>query len=196
MVIDYSKKYPDKNFIIVRPGVVLGVRDRLTLPAFVKVCSFRFLPKLVGGGTDEMSLTSPVEVARAMIFLAKTGHAHSGEAFNITGEPTTYRQIFTWICEYYGVRPPHISIPYWLYVVMKPGMLMMRIFFPHNRTLKTFFSPTAVNFIGKTMNFSSTKLLSIGFQFETTVEDAIKNGLKTNDPNKEQIKPDYWDKVK
>ena len=46
------------------------------------------------------------------------------------------------------------------------------------------------------MNFSSTKLLSIGFQFETTVEDAIKNGLKTNDPNKEQIKPDYWDKVK
>jgi nucleoside-diphosphate-sugar epimerase len=189
-ILEYAKNYPDKTFIITRPAVVVGSRDRITLPTFVKVVSMKGIPKLIEGGKDKIAFTPAEDVARALLFLAGVGHKISGEIYNITGDPATYKEIFTHIANYYNVRPPHISIPLWLFRVLTPCLKFMRLFVPKNQSLKTFVSPTALSFIGRSLTFKNDKLKALGFKLTITAEETILAGLKQSDPDKKVIKAD------
>ncbi|MHA2018903.1 MAG: NAD-dependent epimerase/dehydratase family protein, partial [Promethearchaeota archaeon] len=78
---DYSQKYPKKNFIITRLGPICGPRDRMIIPAFVKILPIP-IPKLINKGKDKFSLTPTKDIARAVVFLTQFDDI-SGEIFNI-----------------------------------------------------------------------------------------------------------------
>jgi nucleoside-diphosphate-sugar epimerase len=183
----YSERFPDKRFITVRLGNVIGPGDRITLPSLVKVMGYRKIPKLVDRGKGLMSITPALDVARSQIFLAECVEAKSGEIYNITGHPTTYKDIFGWIADYYNVDPPRAWVPKWVFNMFKPILRLIRKMVPNNTMIQEMLSPTALNFLGKEIQFSSKKIESIGFQYIYSSKDAILTGLQALDPEKQLI---------
>lgn len=193
IVLEYQAKYPDKTFFMIRPGMVIGPGDRLTLPVFVKLLSMKYIPKLINRGVDVLPLTAPYDIARAVVFLTELGSKVNGDVFNIVGDPTSFKRIYNTIAKYYQIRPPHISIPFWVFYLMIPIIFLIKIFLPHNETLKTFFSPTALSYIGKSMIFYNDKIKKLGFKFIVQAEETLTEALSLYDPDKKLIPADlFW----
>ena len=182
----FSKKYPKKNFIITRLGPISGPRDRIIIPSFVKIISY-WIPKLINKGIDTFSLTPTLDIARAVVFLTEFDNI-SGEVFNIVGAPVSYKEIFEYFCTYYNKKPPKVSIPYWLFKVFTPVLTAIRKIAKQNLVIQTIFSETALNYIGKTISYNTEKIQDLGFEFKTTVEEAITTGLMEMDPNRLLVK--------
>jgi nucleoside-diphosphate-sugar epimerase len=185
---DLKDQYPDKTFLIVRPGLIVGPGDRLILPAFVKAVSIKFLPKLIDGGKDTLSLSPPYDVARAMVFLSEYGHDISGEAYNTISENVSYKRVFSHISHYYDCAPPVVSVPLWLFKIFKPFLSLVKHFFPKNKNFQNFFSSTSLNFMGKSYIFRSDKIKKLGFKYSRSAEETINNGLLLLDPEKKLVK--------
>ncbi len=213
LVSDYAEKYPQKFFIISRLGPIIGPRDRQMIPALVE--SLRLpLPKLIGGGKTQLCLTSPEDVARAEVFLAQLFHNHqhnshnrnknpseeiqinkteilpkirSGEAFNIANEMVSFKQLFSYVSDYYKCPPPKASIPIWLFKLVKPILKVVKRFFPQNMFIQTFFSPSALEYLEKTYIYSSDKLKSLGFKYRVKIKDSVEKALYELDPKRKLI---------
>jgi nucleoside-diphosphate-sugar epimerase len=185
-VREYSQKYPNKNFIINRLGPIGGPRDRMIIPALVKIMPYP-IPKLIDKGKDTFSLTPSRDIARAVVFLTEFDNI-SGEVFNIVGAPASYKEIFEYVCSYYNRKPPKISIPYWLFKAFIPLLTVLRKIAKRNLLIQTIFSEAALNYLGRTVTYKTEKIQGLGFEFKTTVEEAIITGLVELDPDRKLVK--------
>ncbi|MHA1511849.1 MAG: hypothetical protein ACTSRX_09035, partial [Promethearchaeota archaeon] len=57
-----------------------------------------------------------------------------------------------------------------------------------NLTIQTIFSETALNYIGKSITYKTEKIQDLGFEFKTSIKEAIITGLMELDPNKKLVK--------
>lgn len=178
MIQDYVKRYPDKKFIITRLGVIIGARDRLIMPTFVQFMAIDFVPKLIANGRDYIAVTSPLDIARAQVFLTEKEDVSSGEVFNVMGRPVTYRQLFNYIADYFGLLVPQISIPLWLFNLIKPLLYWITRIFPNNEFVQKALSPSAMEFIGKSFIYKTDKIEKLGFKFMVSAEETIVAALK------------------
>ena len=97
---------------IVRPGLILGERDRSIMPGFVDyVGSDRAV--YVGRGVNREPCIYAGDAAEACV-LAATQDAGIGRAYNLASEVLTQRELFAAIAEALGVEPPTRSVPYWI----------------------------------------------------------------------------------
>ncbi|MHA1340303.1 MAG: NAD-dependent epimerase/dehydratase family protein [Promethearchaeota archaeon] len=193
LIKEYSKKYKNKMFIITRLGVIVGARDRLIIPAFVKFMSLWFIPKLIASGRDYMAITSPIDVARAQVFLiekAEKGNIRSGDIFNIVAKPITYYEIFTTVAIYFKLLPPVMSFPMWMFNLMKPILEWIRKMFKDFEFVQKALSESALEFIGNSYVFDSSKLEKLGFKFKISGTQTILLGLNDLYPDA-KIKEPY-----
>jgi nucleoside-diphosphate-sugar epimerase len=95
---------------IVRPGLLLGERDRAIFPgtvAFLRGGSATY----IGSGHNRLPYVYAGDVAEACIQSA-TSDAGAGGIYNVASEETvTQRDIFDTIAEETGLRPPKRSMP-------------------------------------------------------------------------------------
>ncbi len=192
LVIDYSKNYPDKNFFITRLGPIVGPGDRITVPSLVEAMSYRIIPKLIDRGKHLFSITHPKEVARAQIFLAQHDKSLSGEAFNVAGEPLSFRKIMNIVADYYMIPHPRFSITAWVFKAILPLLKVLNKIFPKIKLIKTALSPVTVNYIIRTYIYDSMKICNQGFSFTIKPEEAILDSLIYLDPEKKLIKPSWF----
>ncbi|MBD3353099.1 MAG: NAD-dependent epimerase/dehydratase family protein, partial [Candidatus Lokiarchaeota archaeon] len=183
MIKKYAKQHRNKSYIITRLGVLIGPRDRLVLPSFVTFLGLSFVPKLISQGRDYISVTSPLDVCRAQVFLAKKGQEISGEIYNVAGQPVTYRRIFECMSEYFNMVPPQLSIPMWAFNMFKPFLDLIRKLLPNNEFVQKVLSPSSLGFIGKSYIYKTDKIESLGFEFMVSAKDTIIAGLKEYCPN-------------
>ncbi len=188
LVSYYSERNTGKYFITTRLGPIIGARDKQTVPTLVDILSYRFLPKLINGGKDLFSITSPYDVARAQVFLASRAKSVSGQIFNVARDSTNYRQMMAVIANYYHRKPPTFSMKYWFFKFTLPFLKMLRTIFPHVQLIKNATSPVSVNYIGKSYIYSSEKIKKIGFEFVVSPEEAIIECLEHLDPEKKLLK--------
>jgi nucleoside-diphosphate-sugar epimerase len=177
MIQDYVTRYPQKRFIITRLGPIIGKKDHLILPNFVKLLSFRLVPKLIAGGRDFFAITNPYDIARAETFLALKNEVPSGEAFNVSGRMLTYRKIYDIICDYYHFPRPKFSVSMVFYRLFKPLLPMGLKMFPRNKFFQQVFTDSALGYIGKSFYYRTRKIEQLGFRFIKTPEQSIKEGL-------------------
>ncbi|NHJ39455.1 MAG: NAD(P)-dependent oxidoreductase [Asgard group archaeon] len=189
IVQDYVRRYPEKKFIITRLSMVIGSGDRQTVPALVEALSYRIIPKYINRGKNVMSFTSPLDAARAQVFLAKFNSNISGEAFNVAREPVNYREMMKIIAAYYNRKEPKFSITFWFFKLLLPFLRFLNKILPKFKLIKTALSPLAIHYIGRSFIFDSKKLSNLGFEYKVTLEEAILERLKELDPDKKMIKP-------
>ena len=95
---------------ILRPGLLLGERDRAIFPgtvAFLKSGSATY----IGSGRNRLPYVYAGDVAEACV-LAGTTDAAAGQIYNIASDETvTQRDVFDTIAEATGLRPPKRSMP-------------------------------------------------------------------------------------
>nr|QEE15180.1 GDP-L-fucose synthase [Candidatus Prometheoarchaeum syntrophicum] len=182
----FSKKYLKKNFVVTRLGPIGGPRDRIIIPSLVKVLPLP-VPKLIDKGKDTFSLTASRDIARAVVFLTKFDNI-SGEVFNIVGAPVSYKEIFEYFCAYYYRKPPKISMPYWLFKLFIPFLIVIRKIAKRNVLIQTIFSEAALNYLGRTITYSTEKIQNLGFEFKTSINEAITSALLEMDPNRTMVK--------
>jgi nucleoside-diphosphate-sugar epimerase len=106
---------------VVRPGLLLGERDRAIFPgtvAFLKSGAATY----IGSGHNRLPYVYAGDVAEACI-LAATNDAGAGGIYNVASEETvTQRDIFGAIAEATGLRPPKRSTPMRLVYTMALAM--------------------------------------------------------------------------
>lgn len=178
LIQEYVLKYPQKRFFITRTGPIIGKKDLQVIPNFVKLLSTRFIPRMIAGGRDLFNITSPLDLARAHVFLAEHPSAKSGEVFNVCGENITYRGLYDIICEFYHLRKPKISIPMEFFRLISPTLPYARTLFPRNKFFQQAFSDSAIGYIGRTFIYKTDKIKALGFKFTQTPEMAIKDALQ------------------
>ncbi|MHA1213110.1 MAG: NAD-dependent epimerase/dehydratase family protein [Candidatus Heimdallarchaeota archaeon] len=189
LVNDYTQKYPDKIFVTTRLGPIVGPGDRQTLPALIDAMSYKMIPKLINRGKHLFAITSPVDVAKAQIFLANFGHSISGEIYNVSNGAITFRELMDLIADYYYRRHPKFSITYGVFKFIRPLLRVLGKIFPNFKLIKIALSPVTTNYIGRTYIYSSKKLCDLGFAYTITPEKAVVSGLEWLDPKHELIKP-------
>ena len=194
LVYYYSERYPIKNFAITRLGPIIGAGDKQTIPSLVNIMQYRFLPKLINGGRDLFSVTSPIDVARAQVFLASKGEKVNGEAFNITNDGVTWRHIMEVVSGYYNRKPPTFSIKYWIFRLILPALNFFKKVFPGIKLLHTATSPITINYLGKSVIYSTDKIKKLGFEFKVTAKEAIQDCLNNFDPERKLVKQGKYHK--
>ncbi|HUT82452.1 MAG TPA: NAD-dependent epimerase/dehydratase family protein [Candidatus Bathyarchaeia archaeon] len=196
LVIDYSKNHTEKNFFITRLGPIVGPGDRVTIPSLVEAMSYRIIPKLINRGKHLFSITHPKDVARAQIFLAQHNSSLSGEAFNVAGNPISFREIMDIIADYYLRPHPRFSITAGIFKFILPLLRVLNKIFPKIKLIRTALSPITINYIIRTYIYNSEKLCDQGFTFSIKPQDAIIDALIYLDAEKKMIKPNRRIKAK
>jgi nucleoside-diphosphate-sugar epimerase len=189
LVQHYVKNYPEKKFVITRLSMVIGAGDRQVVPSLTSALSRRFIPKHINRGKNFISFTSPIDAARAQIFLATYNDDISGEAYNVARRPVNYREMMKIIAEYYNRFEPKFSITFWAFKCILPLLKVLKIIFPKFKLIRTVMSPLTIHYIGRSFFFENKKLLDLGFTYKITLEEAILERLRELDPNKELVKP-------
>jgi nucleoside-diphosphate-sugar epimerase len=189
IVQEYVKRFPEKKFVITRLSMVIGLGDRQTVPAMVEALSYRVVPKFINRGKNVMSFTSPLDVARAQVFLAKYNGNISGEAFNIARKPVNYREMMKVIADYYNRKEPKFSLAFWFFKLLLPLLRVLHKIFPKFKLIKIALSPLAIHYIGRSFIFESEKLSDLKFEYKVTLEEAITSRLRELDPKKELVRP-------
>ena len=113
----------DFEVLILRHRFVYGVGDGAVLPRLIGAA--RKYPFWISGGRAEMSLVWAEDLAAIIARLAD-GEGRSAATqpdadspvYHVTdGQPITYRQVITTLCQTFGWTPPRISLPlpllYW-----------------------------------------------------------------------------------
>ncbi|WP_457559213.1 NAD-dependent epimerase/dehydratase family protein [Candidatus Harpocratesius sp.] len=186
LVVEFARENPDKSFLITRLGPIIGKGDRQMIPSLVKAFALP-LPKLINKGLGQISLTAPLDVARAQVFLVKNGSSYSGQAFNIAKERWNFRQLFNVVAEYYNRPPPKISIPLWIFRLFKPFLHLIRIIGSKSEFIQTLLSSSALEYMEYSYEYDAQKLKNLGFQFTTDIKSCILKGLQALDPEKLMI---------
>ena len=98
---------------VIRSGVIWGPGDATILPRLAALLRKGRLP-YISGGYNVIGL-SHVDNLCAGVILAATVPAAAGQVYHITdGEEITARAAITGIAAALGVRPPRVSLPFWV----------------------------------------------------------------------------------
>lgn len=98
--------------VIVRPCWTLGPRARRHIPLMVEYLRARKLMYL-GSGSNLISVVDPRDAAEGLV-LAATQPAAIGQIYHLTNGShcDTQAECYRLVCEYLGVRPPRMSVPF------------------------------------------------------------------------------------
>ena len=187
LVKEYAHNHPKKSILITRLGPIIGKGDRQMIPSLAKTLTFP-VPKLVNHGEGQISLTAPLDIARAQVFLVKNGNQYSGHVFNVAHELWNFRQLFEIVAEYYNKPPPTISLPLWIFQIVKPLLKLIHYLFKQNIIIQTLFSDSALSYMEFTYNYNSAKLIQLGFSYQVPIRESILEGLRGLDPERKIVK--------
>jgi dihydroflavonol-4-reductase len=91
--------------VIVNPSIIFGVGNWKGGSTEMVKEVWKGLPFYTRGANSFVDVR---DVARAMILLMEGNHF--GERFVVTSESLAYRQVFNWIAEFLGKKPPYIPV--------------------------------------------------------------------------------------
>jgi hypothetical protein len=75
-----------------------------------------------------------------------------------------------------------------LFKAFIPLLTVLRKIAKRNLLIQTIFSEAALNYLGRTVTYKTEKIQGLGFEFKTTVEEAIITGLVELDPDRKLVK--------
>jgi len=179
--------HPEKSFKIARIGPIAGTHDRLVIPKLLAIMAKKRLPKLINKGALSISIVSPEDVARGLVFIAKNSTQVPDTVYNLTGEMVSFKELFDLVAEYYGIRKPTFSVPLWFFKMLRPVMWLTRKLFPKNDFIKLIFSETALAFFSNNFDYDRGKIEALGFKFLDTPLQSIQRGIELMDPEKKMI---------
>jgi nucleoside-diphosphate-sugar epimerase len=144
---------------VLRHRFVYGEGDESVLPRLIRAA--RKYPFWVAGGRARISLVLARDLAEVVRRFA-TAEAlddlpDEDPVFHVTsGEPLSYRQLISTICDAFGCRPPRVSLPLWLLVA--PLLLREKLLRLDPETVEGI-SSLRVKMIAQDNEFSNRKLL-------------------------------------
>lgn len=180
-------QHTNKTFKIARIGPISGPHDRIVIPKLIAIMAKKSLPKLINKGKLSMSIVSPEDVARGMVFIAQNSTKVPDTVYNVTGEMVTFKELFDLVAEYYNIRKPTFSVPLWFFKMMRPVMWLTRKLMPNNDFIKLVFSETALAFFSHNFDYDRSKIESLGFKFQYTPLQSIQRGIELMDPERKLI---------
>lgn len=92
------------NAVIVNPGIILGEGDRTKSSSHLFHIVQKEFPYYTQGGTGWVDA---MDVAEVVYQLMNSGIRD--EQFIVVAENRSFREVFTWIAQAFGVKPPHIK---------------------------------------------------------------------------------------
>jgi len=161
---------------IVRPGVLLGERDRVMLPglmAFLRSPSAAYL----GKGDNRLPYVYVGDVAEACI-LAATSEKGLGQTYNVaSSEEVTQRELFLAVSEATGVPAPRRKMPlrlaYGLAFLMEVASVLAW------RRVRPALTRFAINLIALDYQEDSSKAKrELGWKAQVSMREAIKRSVE------------------
>jgi nucleoside-diphosphate-sugar epimerase len=160
----------------VRPGVVLGERDRATLPgvvAFLRSKSAAYM----GDGRNRLPCVYAGDVA-ALCRLAATEEGAAGQAYNaVSQETVTQRDLFAAIAEESGVELPRRAMP--LPLTYGVGFAMELASVLTGRRSRPSLTRFAVTLIGADYQEDAGKAKrDLGWEATTPMREAVRRSVE------------------
>ncbi|MHA2094342.1 MAG: NAD-dependent epimerase/dehydratase family protein [Candidatus Hodarchaeales archaeon] len=170
-VWEYSKKHPDRLITFLRPSGIVGGQG-VTSDIFARMFFGRYVP-LPGGGSEKISLVDVNDVVKALIHFSDF-HIGNGEAFNLVSFTPTLREFIVelgYVLNHQNIKI--LSIPLGLF---KPLFYISKII----RTFKkpkenSLFLPVLFDKLGQEVWIDNSKIISHGFNPESTLADSMNN---------------------
>lgn len=160
---------------IVRPGLILGERDRSIMPGMVAYLrSGR--AAYVGPGDNRRPCVYAGDAAEACI-LAATSEAGSGQAYNLASEVLTQRELFVAIAEAVGVQPPKRSVPFRIvYLFGAAAELLARV---TNRRQRPTMTRMSANMVSQDYTLDASKAKrELGWEPKVPLREAIRRSVE------------------
>jgi nucleoside-diphosphate-sugar epimerase len=160
----------------VRPGVVLGERDRATLPgivAFLRSKSAAYM----GDGRNRLPCVYAGDVA-ALCRLAATEEGAAGQAYNaVSQETVTQRELFAAIAEESGLELPRRGMP--LNLVHGAALAMELASVLTGRRSRPSLTRFAVTLLGGDYQEDAGKAKrDLGWEAATPMREAVKRSVE------------------
>lgn len=161
---------------IVRPGLLLGERDRAIFPgtvAFLKSGSASY----IGSGHNRVPYVYAGDVADACI-LAATSEASASGIYNVASEEmVTQRDVFQTIAGATGLRPPKRSIP--TRVVYTLALAMEALSLATSRRGRPAMTRYGINILALDYHEDVSKIKSeLGWDPAVTLKEAIQRTME------------------
>jgi nucleoside-diphosphate-sugar epimerase len=157
----------------VRPGLILGERDRSIMPAFVSYLKGGAV--WVGRGDNRQSCVYAGDAAEACV-LAATTDAAIGQAYNLASEVLSQRELFTAIADEIGVKPPRRSVPFRL--VYFYGVLSETLARITNRKSRPTMTRMSAALVAQDYVLDSSKAqVELGWRPQVSIREAIKRSI-------------------
>jgi len=161
---------------VVRPGVVLGERDRATVPgaiAFLRSKSAAYL----GSGRNRLPYVYAGDMATACA-LAASSDEGAGQAYNLVSQETvTQRDLFASIAEEAGLALPKRAMP--LPVIYGVALAMEMISVLRGRRTRPSLTRMAVTMIGADYLEDAGKAeRELGWRARTPMREAVRRSVE------------------
>lgn len=173
-----ARRYHDDGRLAVtavRPGVVLGERDRATLPGVVGFLRSKSAAYM-GGGRNRLPCVYAGDVAAGCVLAATTDKA-AGQAYNLVSHETvTQRDMFEAIAEETGLTPPKRAMP--LPLAYSVGFAMELASVLTGRRSRPSLTRFAVTLIGADYLEDAGKAESeLGWRAQTPMREAVRRSI-------------------
>ena len=161
---------------VVRPALVLGERDRATLPgvvAFLRGKSAAYM----GDGRNRLPYVYAGDVA-SLCRLAATEEGAAGQAYNaVSQETVTQRELFAAIAEESGLTPPKRAMP--LPLTYGVGFAMELASVLTGRRSRPSLTRFAVTLIGADYQEDASKAKrDLGWEAATPMREAVRRSVE------------------
>lgn len=157
----------DFTGIVLRHRFVYGDGDRAVLPRLIRAArKYRFW---IGGGRARMSLVSASDLAAVLVRLATAPALDLPPipVYHITdGQPLTYRQLITEICQAFDFPVPRVSIPFLL--LYAPVRLRERLLGIDPEVSTSSITSIRLKFVAQDNSFSNRRLAHLLGDFTFT----------------------------
>jgi nucleoside-diphosphate-sugar epimerase len=161
---------------VVRPGVVLGERDRVTLPGLVAFLRSKGAAYL-GSGRNRLPYVYAGDVADACV-LAATNDGAAGQAYNaVSNETVTQKDLFAAIADESGLALPKRAMP--LPVMYGVALAMELASLASGRWSRPSLSRFGVTMIGKDyLEDASKAKRDLGWEASATMREAVRRAVE------------------
>lgn len=161
---------------VVRPGLVLGERDRATLPVVIGYLRGKGATYL-GSGRNRLPYVYAGDVAAACL-LAAAEEGAAGQAYNaVSQEAVTQRDLFAAAAEEAGLEPPRRSAPLLLAYGAALAMEVMSVL--RRRRTSPSLTRMAVTMIGADYLEPADKAeRELGWRAQTPMREAVRRAVE------------------
>lgn len=161
---------------VVRPGVVLGERDRATQPGIIAYLRGKGATYL-GNGHNRLPYGYAGDVA-ALCRLAATEEKAAGQAYNaVSQETVTQRELFAAIAEEAGLKVPRRSAP--IHLAYAAALAMETISVLGGRRSRPSLTRMAVTMVGGDyLEDASKGERELGWRAETPMREAVRRAAQ------------------